>query len=109
MKLPKNFGGAGLGGLMKQAQEAMEKAQALEQQLEAERLEVVKGPIKGIFNGKGQMEKISLDPSVVDPNDIEMLEDLIVSFARDGFTQAAEQKARKVQELMPGMPNLPGM
>jgi nucleoid-associated protein EbfC len=109
MKLPKGFGGQGFGGMMQQMQSAMARAQTLEAELENARLDIDKGPIKATFTGTGQLVKIKLDPSVVDPEDIEALEDLIVSAVRDGFTKATEARAEKVQEIMPDMPNLPGL
>ena len=109
MKLPKGFGGSGFGGVMQQMQSAMERAQNLEQELAAQRLDIDKGPIKATFAGTGELVKIKIDPSVVDPEDVEALEDLIVSAVRDGFAKATEIRNSKVQEIMPNMPNLPGM
>ncbi|MBI5707616.1 MAG: YbaB/EbfC family nucleoid-associated protein [Armatimonadetes bacterium] len=109
MKLPKQFGGVGMGGLMQRAQEAMAKAQRLEEDLANERIEIDKGPVKATFSGTGELVKISLDKSVVDPEDIEVLEDLIVSTVRDGFTQATTMRNERVQEIMPNVPHIPGM
>lgn len=109
MKLPKQFGGVGMGGLMQRAQEAMQKAQRLEEDLANERLEIDKGPVKATFSGTGELVKISLDKSVVDPEDIEVLEDLIVSTVRDGFNQATAMRNERVQEIMPNVPHIPGM
>lgn len=102
MKLPKGFGlPGGTGNAM---QQAMARAQTLEQELALERIEVDKGPVKATFDGTGQLLKVSLDKSVVDPEDIEMLEDLIVSAVRDGFDQATAMRAEKVQGIMPNIP-----
>lgn len=109
MKLPKNFGGQGFGGMMKQMQDAMAQAQTLEQDLAAIRIAVDKGPVKAIFSGTGEIQKISIDKSVVDPEDIEALEDLIVTAVREGFTQATEMRNAKVQAIMPNVPNIPGL
>lgn len=106
MKLPKNFGGQGFGGMMKQAQQAMARAQTLEQELAMERIEIDKGPVKVVFSGTGEIQKLSIDKSVVDPEDVEALEDLILSAVRDGFTQATDLRAAKVQEIMPNIPGL---
>ncbi len=106
MKLPKNFGGQGFGGMLQQAQQAMARAQTLESELAMERIDIDKGPVKCIFNGTGELMQIKLDPSVVDPEDIEALEDLIVGAVRDGQTKATELRNAKVQEIMP---NVPGM
>jgi DNA-binding YbaB/EbfC family protein len=109
MKLPRNFGGSGFTGMLKQAQEAMAKAQQLEEDLAEERIEIDKGPVKATFNGKAEIMKLKIDPSVVDPSDVEALEDLILSAVRDGFNQATEMRQQRVQEIMPNMPNIPGL
>ncbi len=106
MKLPKNFGGQGFGGMLKQAQAAMARAQNIEAELALERINVDKGPVKAIFNGAGEMIALKIDPSVVDPEDVEALEDLVLSAVRDGFGQATAIREAKVKEIMP---NVPGM
>ena len=106
MKLPKNFGGQGFGGMMKQYQQAMSRAQNLEQELALERIEVDKGPVKVVFTGTGEIDKLTIDKSVVDPEDVESLEDLIVTAVREGFNKATELRNSKVQEIMPNIPGL---
>jgi hypothetical protein len=109
MKLPKNFGGQGFGGMMKQMQDAMARAQDLEQELANERIGIDKGPIKALFDGTGQLLRIAIDPAIVDPDDVEALEDLIVGAVRDGFNQATELRNAKVQGIMPNLPDIPGI
>lgn len=104
MKLPKNFGGQGYGGMLEQAKAAMARAQRLEEELENDRLPIDKGPVKAVVDGRGKLVSIKIDPSVVDPNDVEALEDLIVSVVRDGFDQGTEYRERKVKEIMPDIP-----
>lgn len=99
MKLPKGFGGQGFGSMMQQAQAAMARAQTLETELAEERITVDKGLVKAVFSGTGDLVSLKLDKAVVDPEDVEALEDLIVSAVRDGFTQATELRAKKVQEI----------
>lgn len=106
MKLPKGFGGQGFQGMLSKAHEAMARAQNLEEELARERLDVDKGVVKATFNGVGELVRIKLDSSVVDPDDIESLEDLIVSTVRDGFNQATALRNAKVQEIMPNVPGL---
>lgn len=106
MKLPKGFGGQGFQGMLAQAQDAMARAQNLEGELANERIDVDKGVVKATFNGIGELVRIKLDPAVVDPEDIESLEDLIVSTVRDGFEQATALRNAKVQEIMPKVPGL---
>ncbi len=99
MKLPKSFGGQGFGGALAKAQQAMARAQNLEAELANERITIDKGPVKAIVAGTGQLVKISLDKSVVDPDDLEALEDLIVSAVRDGFDKATEMRAQRVEAI----------
>jgi len=106
MKLPKNFGPQGFGGMMQQMKDAMARAQTLEEELANERIAVDKGPVKALFTGTGELVKISIDKSVVDPDDIEMLEDLVVSAVRDGFNTATQLRENKVQGILPNVPDL---
>ncbi len=109
MKLPRNFGGQGYGNMMQQMQSAMSRAETLETELAAERLEIDKGPVKATFTGTGELLKLSIDKSIIDPNDSEMLEDLIVSAVKDGFSKATEIRQKKVNEILPNVPNIPGI
>jgi DNA-binding YbaB/EbfC family protein len=109
MKLPKNFGGQGYGNMMQQMQGAMARAQNLETELAGERINVDKGPVKAVFTGTGELLKLKIDKSVVDPDDVEALEDLVVSAIKDGFTQATDLRANRVQEILPNVPNIPGL
>src|ERR1700722_14546058 len=109
MKLPKNFGPQGFGGMMQQMQSAMAKAKTLEEDLANERLAIDKGPVKALFNGTGELLKIAIDRSIVDPDDVEALEDLIVSAVRDGFNSATELRNARVQGIMPNIPDIPGL
>ncbi len=106
MKLPKQFGGQGFQGFMQQAQAAMARAKTLEEELANERIEVDKGPVKATFSGTGELLKIHIDPSALDPEDVEMLEDLVVGAVRDGFQQATDLRNKRVQEIMPNVPGL---
>ena len=106
MKLPKNFGGQGFGAMMEQAKAAMSRAQDIEEELAKERIGIDRGPVKAIFDGTGQLVKIQLEKSVVDPEDIETLEDLIVSTVKAGFGQATELRNAKVQAILPHVPGL---
>jgi len=82
----------------------MARAQTLEQELALERISVDKGPVKSVFDGTGKIVSITIDKSVVDPEDVEALEDLIVSAVREGFDKATELRNAKVQEIMPNIP-----
>lgn len=102
MKLPKGFGGQGFGGMMQKAQEAMARAQTLEAELASLEIDVDKGPVKVVVAGTGQIKRIKIDKSVVDPEDVDALEDLILSAVRDAFEKATEIRTSKVDEITKG-------
>jgi DNA-binding YbaB/EbfC family protein len=87
----------------------MARAQNLEEELKAERFVINKGLVTAEFNGTGEIQKIRIDKSVVDPDDVEALEDLILSAVRDGFNKAVELRAERVNEILPNMPQIPGL
>lgn len=93
--------------MLGQMQQAMARAQQLEQELASERVESETGPIKVVFDGTGSLQSIKIDPAVVDPSDVDMLEDLVVSAIRAGFEKATALRAERTNEIMPNIPGLP--
>jgi DNA-binding YbaB/EbfC family protein len=107
MKLPKGFGN--MGALMRQAQEAMERAKNLEKELEMEIIELDRGGVKVKYNGAGQLLSLSIDASLVDPNDIESLEDALLLALREGYAKSVELRKEKFSEITGGLPLPPGL
>lgn len=65
--------------------------------------------VTAITNGKGDLVKIKIDPEVVDPNDVEMLEDLIVAATNMASKKAQEVAEQEMSKVAGGiLPNLPG-
>lgn len=103
------FGGLGdLSRLMKQAQKMQQDLEAAQAELEAARIEGSSGggAVRATVTGKGQLVSISLQPDVVDPDDIEMLQDLIVSAVREAQS-SAETVARERMAQIAGATGLP--
>ena len=98
-------------GMMKKAQ-AMQ-AKLAETQEELARLEVEGqsggGMVKIAVTGKGDMKSISLDPSLLVPEDKEMLEDLIIAAFADAKGKADRLSTERMQALTAGLPLPPGM
>ena len=92
------FGGGQMQQLMKQAQKMQEDIKAANEELDAAEIEGNSGggAVKVIMNGKKVLSKISLDPSIVDPDDVEMLEDLIIAAFNDGAKKADEMYEEKL-------------
>jgi len=104
-------GMGGMGDLMKQAQKAMQQAQQMEKELANARVEgsAGGGMVKVEASGTGTVESVTIDPSVVDPEDVEMLQDLIVSALRDANDKAVQLKEDHMKKLTQGMGLPPGM
>ncbi len=79
--------------LMKKAQELSSSMQQKQEELAQETFEVSVGGemVKMTFNGKMELLAVAIDPEVVDPNDVETLQDLIRSAANEGIRQAQER------------------
>ena len=91
-------GGMNMNALMQQAKKMQEQMQKAQEELEA--AEVV-GKAGGemvtvVMNGKGEFKSIKLDKTAVDPDDIEMLEDLIVAAINDASKKVEELKSEKM-------------
>jgi nucleoid-associated protein EbfC len=98
-------------GMMKQAQELQTKMAELQAELEAMEVEGVAGGglVKVTLSGKGAMVKLSIDPSLVKPEEAEILEDLIVAAHNDAKQKAEKTMAEKMQALTAGLPLPPGL
>jgi DNA-binding YbaB/EbfC family protein len=67
------------------------------------------GMVTAVMTGKGDLRKITLDKSIVDPGEIEMLEDLIIAAIADAKNKVETHVAAETQKLMGGMQMPPGM
>ncbi|HUI66115.1 MAG TPA: YbaB/EbfC family nucleoid-associated protein [Bacteroidota bacterium] len=103
-------------GMMKQIQKMQEKMARIQEELEAKTVvgESGGGMVKVTANGKQRLISIRIDKEVVNPADIEMLEDLVLAAANkaleDAGKMAQEEMAKATSGLMPNIPglNLPG-
>ena len=100
-----------LGQLMKQAQQMQARVAELQETLSATTLEGVSGGglVKATMNGKGELRRIKLDPSLIDPAEIEVIEDLIVAACADAKGKADARMAEEMQKITGGLPLPPGL
>lgn len=100
-----------LMGMMKQAKELQERMETMQQEVSA--LEVEGGAGGGlvtvIMNGKGNMKAIKIDPSLMNPEESEIVEDLIVAACNDARAKAEALLAEKMSEMTGGLQLPPGM
>jgi len=96
--------------LMKQAQQMQAKAAKLQEELAEKTFEtsVGGGKVTVVANGGGEVVSIKIAPEVVDPEDVEMLEDLVLSGVQQAITEAKKTANDEMGKLTSGM-GLPGM
>jgi DNA-binding YbaB/EbfC family protein len=100
----------GLGKMMKQAQQLQAKMLKLQEELAEKTVETSAGGgmVRVVANGRQQLVSIQIEKEVVDPDDVEMLQDLILAAANDALTKAQEMATEEMNKLTGGL-NLPGM
>lgn len=105
------FGGANINQLMKQAQkmqEEMAKAQEEIAELEIEG-SAGGGMVTAKVNGEHRVTDLVIKPDVVDPDDIDMLQDLIAAAVNDAMSKLDEASSSRMNSVTGGMPGMPGM
>jgi DNA-binding YbaB/EbfC family protein len=100
----------GMGNMMKQAQKLQSKIFKLQEELADRTVEttVGGGMVKAVANGKQELLSIKIDPEVVDPNDVQMLEDLITAAVNDVLKKSQEMVSEEMTKLTGGF-NIPGI
>ena len=97
--------------MMKQAQQMQKKMAVMQEELAEKEIEVSVGggTVTVVANGAGQVQGIKIDPSVVDPDDVEILEDLILSGVKQAIEQAQAANSEEMSKVTAGMGLPPGM
>ena len=100
----------GMGNLMKQAQKLQTKMLKLQEELADKTVETTSGGgmVKVVANGKQQVVSIEIEKEVVDPDDVDMLQDLILAAVNDALTKSQDMVSSEMNKLTGGM-NVPGM
>ena len=100
-----------LGQLMKQAQEMQDKMAEMQDSLVSIKIEGVAGAglVKVTLNGKGEMRRLHIDPTLANPDEAEILEDLIVAAHNDAKGKIEARVQEETQKLMGGLSLPPGM
>jgi DNA-binding YbaB/EbfC family protein len=105
-------GGGGFGGnaMLSQLQKLEEEMARTQEELAKETIEVSVGggAVTVVVNGQQEIQSITISPDVVDPDDVEMLQDLIVAAVREAMTKSSELAAERMSALTGGL-NIPGL
>lgn len=103
---PGGFGGANMNNLMKQAQKLQRDMEQAQKELESKEFEasVGGGAVVVKVNGKKEVLAINIKEEVVDPDDVEMLEDLVLTCLNDAFNQVDNKQSEQMGKF-----NIPGL
>jgi hypothetical protein len=100
----------GMGDMMKQAQKLQARMLKIQEELAEKTVESAAGGgmIKVVANGRQQLVSIRIEKEVVNPEDVEMLQDLILAAVNDALTKSQEMVAAEMGKLTGGL-KLPGL
>ncbi len=114
--MAKGFGGRGMSGMgggmnmnmIKQAQKMQQDMMKAQEELESKEYEAGAGggAVTAVVSGKRELVSVTIDPDAVDPDDVEMLQDMIVAAVNEGLRMAAADAAGQMSKLTGGL-NLP--
>ena len=99
------MGGANMQQLMKQAQKMQQDMQRMQAELQTREFTatVGGGVVKATAYGSKALKSIEIDPSCVDPDDVEMLQDMIMAAVNEALRTAEETRNAELSRLAPGM------
>lgn len=100
-----------LAGMLKQAQQMQQKMADMQAALESAEVDGTAGGgmVTVTLSGKGEMRRIKIDPSILNPDDAEVIEDLILAAHKDAKAQAEARAAEEMKKVTGGLDLPPGM
>lgn len=100
----------GFGNIVKQAQQMQQKMARMQEELEARQFEASAGGgmVTAVVNGKQRLLSLKVEKSAVDPEDVEMLQDLVVAAVNEAVKKSQEVLQQEMGKLTGGL-NLPGL
>ena len=99
-----------MASVMKQAQKLQAKMMRLQEEMAEKTVESASGGgmVKVVANGRQQIVSVSIEKEVVDPDDVDMLQDLVLAAVNDALTKSQEMVTAEMSKLTGGM-NIPGI
>ncbi len=100
----------GMGKMMKQAQQLQSKMVKLQDEMADKKVEATSGGgmVSVVANGKQQILSVKIEQEVVDPEDVEMLQDLVMAAVNDALVKSQEMVSEEMGKLTGGL-NIPGL
>ncbi|MDF2522937.1 MAG: YbaB/EbfC family nucleoid-associated protein [Clostridiales bacterium] len=105
------MGGGNFGNLMKQAQKMQKDMEKVQADLQEKTVEASAGggAITVVVSGKKELKEITIKPEVVDPEDVEMLQDLILAAVNEAIRKADEMVNGEMSKITGGLGGMPGL
>ena len=110
--MAKGFGGRGMPGMggmnmnmLKQAQNMQQDMMRMQQELQEKEYQAAAGGgvVSAVVNGKHELKSLTIDPEAVDPEDVEMLQDMIVAAVNEAMRTADNDAASTMQSITGGL------
>ncbi|GBD41741.1 Nucleoid-associated protein YbaB [bacterium HR39] len=100
-----------LANMLREAQKLQQRMNELQEKLAALEVEGQAGGglVKVVLGGRGEVKRVSIDRSIVDPEEVEVLEDLIVAAAADAKAKLEARLQEEMQAVTGGLPLPPGL
>lgn len=100
------MGGMNMNNLVKQAQKMQKQMVEMQEELNQKTIEMTSGggAVKVVISGKKELQELKINPDVVDPDDVEMLEDLVLTCVNEALRKVDEAQASEL-----GKYNIPGL
>lgn len=107
-QIPRKKGGMGGGfnmDMIKQAQQMQVKLEQMQAELEEKEYTATSGGgvVSATVNGKHAVTKLTIDPEAVDPDDVEMLQDLVIAAVNEAMRTAAEERSAAMSQATSGL------
>lgn len=104
-------GGGNMAGMMKKVQKLQQQMAKMQDDLKQQTVEVTSGGgvVKVVMNGEKQVTSLTIDPAAVDPQDVEMLQDLISAAINESVKKVDDMMASEMGKLTGGLNLPPGM
>lgn len=100
-----------MGNMMKQVQKMQKQMVKMQEELQQRTLEATSGGgmVRVEVSGKKELVSLEIDPQAVDPEDVEMLQDMILAAVNEGLRKVDEMMATEMQKLTGGLNLPPGL
>lgn len=100
----------GIGNIMKQAQQMQRRMSEMQEELENKQVEASAGGgmVTAVVNGKQQLLELKIEPAAVDPEDVEMLQDLVTAAVNEAIKKSQQMAQEEMSKITGGM-NIPGL